>query len=119
MSLFDNLGKKIGDAAQSAVKKSGELVEVTKLNLSISAEEGKIKELYEKIGEYIYNQYAEGKEMIPEVNEFCSQIKACKENISQLKSKIYELKGVKVCPKCGAESEKQAAFCSSCGEKLQ
>jgi hypothetical protein len=37
MPFFDNLSKKVSDAAKSAAKKSGDLVEVTKLNRAISS----------------------------------------------------------------------------------
>jgi len=37
MAFFENLGKKVGEAAQAAAKKSGELVEVTKLNVNINS----------------------------------------------------------------------------------
>jgi hypothetical protein len=39
MAFFENIGKRVSEAAQVAAKKSSELVEVTKLNSSISSEE--------------------------------------------------------------------------------
>ena len=49
MSFFENLGKKVGEAAQAAARKSSEIVEVTN-NASINAEEDKIQKLYSEIG---------------------------------------------------------------------
>ena len=51
MGFFD----KLGSMAQSAVDKSKELAEITKLNLSISNSENKIKEIKSEIGNYVFS----------------------------------------------------------------
>ena len=43
MSFFDELGQKVSKAAQVAAEKSGEIVEITKINANISSEESKVK----------------------------------------------------------------------------
>ena len=53
MAFFGDLGKKVSEAAQTAVKKSGELVEITKLNMSIGSEEEKINEIIELLDRYV------------------------------------------------------------------
>jgi hypothetical protein len=39
MSMLENVGKKISGAGKAAMKVSGDLVQVTKLNLEVKSEE--------------------------------------------------------------------------------
>ncbi|WZL71374.1 hypothetical protein QBE51_08565 [Defluviitalea saccharophila] len=90
--MFDNLSKKIGAAAQSAAKKSGEVVEITKLNLNINAEEESIKKLYIELGKYCFDKYNSNTEGDETILELCTKIKTHKENIDTLNQKISEIK---------------------------
>lgn len=117
MAFLENLGKKIGETAQAAAKKSSELVEVTKLNASISAEEDKIHKLYLQIGKAAYQQFRETGATEEYLREACEQIVAHEQNIQSLREKIAEVKGIKTCVGCGAEMERAQIFCSKCGTK--
>lgn len=92
MAMFDNLGKKIGVVAQSAAKKSGEVVEVTKLNLNINSEEESIKKLYIELGKYCFDKFESSTEDDGTVLDICNKIKTHKENIDNLNQKITEIK---------------------------
>lgn len=117
MSLFGNVTQKFSNTVKATAQKSSELVEVTKLNLSISAEEDKIKKVYGDIGKALYEAYARGEEVSEAFKESCEQIKVYEQNIKQMKQKILELKKMKACPNCGFEMENDVAFCSKCGAK--
>lgn len=117
MAFLENLGKKVGEAAQAAAKKSGELVEVTKLNVNINSEEDKIHKLYSQIGKSIYEKYSALGVAEDNVKEVCEAIKVHEQNIKALKDKISEVKGTKQCIGCGAEMEKDQVFCSKCGTR--
>lgn len=119
MAMFDNLGKKIGDLAQNAAKKSGDMVEVTKLNINIKTEEDSIEALYDEIGKYCYIRYEAGNENDSSIVELCDKIKDHKEKIGALKDKINEIKNVFLCEKCGSEISKTSTFCGSCGAKVE
>ena len=117
MSMFENLTKKVSDTAKAAAKKSSEIVEVTKLNMNISAEEDKIKKAFADIGKQVYEAYSNGEEVAENYKSICEEIRGYEDSIKETKQKILELKNVKVCPNCGAELELDTAFCSSCGTK--
>jgi len=117
MAFFENLGKKVGEAAQAAAKKSGELVEVTKLNVNINSEEDKIQKLYSQIGKTIFEKYTASGVVEDGVKEFCESIKVHEQNVKALRDKIADVKGTKQCTGCGAEMEKEQIFCSKCGAK--
>lgn len=119
MAFFENIGKKVSEAAQAAAKKSSELVEVTKLNSSINLEEDKIGKIHEQIGKIMYDKFTAGEEIFPEVNELCAEIRVRGETVNELKLKILEVKNLRICDQCGTELERNIAFCSKCGAKQE
>lgn len=92
MPFFDNLTKKVGDAAKTAAKKSGDLVETTKLNMAVNSEEDKIKAICTDIGKSVYLKFQSGADIDPELLDKCQQIRSIEENIASLKQKISQLK---------------------------
>jgi len=117
MAFLENLGKRVGEAAQAAAKKSSELVEITKLNVSINSEEDKIQKLYTQIGKTIFEKFKSEGSIDPDVSESCQAIIGHEQNIKALKEKIAEIKGLKACINCGTEMEKNQIYCSKCGAK--
>lgn len=119
MSLLDNIGKKAAALAQDAAKKSGDLVEVTKLNLKIGSEESKIEKSFIEIGKAVLAAYKTGSEVSPEIWTTCDNIKASEAVIAGLKARICEIKKIKVCEGCGAEIAAVSSFCAVCGAKVR
>lgn len=119
MAFLDNIGKKVSGAAQAAAKKSSELVETTKLNISIGSEEEKIKKLYGKMGKKVFEEFCSGDEVHSDLKDDCEAIKTCEKTIKDLKAKIMEVKNVKSCSNCGVEMEMSSMFCAKCGTKQE
>ncbi len=99
MGLFDDLSdklqdvaKKSGEFAQTAAKKSGELIEITKLNIKIKENESDIRKQFLEIGKIINDRYENADEIPEEFKDFIDVIKIKKETISELKNKINEIK---------------------------
>lgn len=116
MAFFDDLGKKISQAGQSAVQKTKEITEVAKLNGAISDEEKKINYNYYQIGKLYYAMHASDFE-----TDFSGMIEAIKESeqkVVEYRQQIQDIKGVVRCEKCGAEVASNVAFCSSCGAPM-
>lgn len=116
MSFFDDLGKKLSQAGQSAAQKTKEIAETAKLNSQISDEEKKISDFYLQIGKlYVSlhdeNHEADFDELIRSLHESENKVKECRQQIK-------DIKGVVVCEKCGAEVSNGAAFCSTCGAPM-
>ena len=118
MSLFDNLSKKIGDVAQNAAKVSGELVEITKINVNIKAEEDNINKIYNEIGRYYFGQFEAGVQLDEFIMDHCHKIKGYELHINDLKEKIKEIKNIEICEVCGSETARTNTFCGKCGSKI-
>ena len=119
MPIFENLTKRVTDTAKAAAKKSGDIVEVTKLNMSIGTEEDKIETVYTEIGKAVYDIYTKGEDVGEEFRDLCEKIRTHQKNIEEIKQKILELKNVKLCPSCSTELELDIAFCPKCGTKQE
>ena len=93
MGFFNNLGNKLGKTAKTVTKKSEDLVEITKLNLTIGSEEDKIKKLLLEMGSELYSKFDEGESFDESLNEKCTQVKAIYNTIAVLKEKVNSVKG--------------------------
>ncbi|MDQ2086354.1 hypothetical protein RBH29_07920 [Herbivorax sp. ANBcel31] len=119
MTFLKDITKRVSNSAKVAAKKSGNMVEATKLGLNINTEEEKIQKAYAKIGERIYNLYESEETVDNEYKEVCEEIMKYKENIQSMKDKILLLKNIKICPECDAELECKDAYCNMCGAKQE
>lgn len=119
MAFFDNLGKKVGEAAQSAAKKSNEFIEINKLNSSINAEEDTIKKLFIQIGHNAYDNYCSNTEDPSNNISLFEEIRAHEQTIKTLRMKIVDIKKVKICDACGHEMDNATTFCPKCGAKQE
>ncbi|NJD03952.1 MAG: zinc ribbon domain-containing protein [Ruminiclostridium sp.] len=117
MSVLDNFTRKVSDTAKAAAKKSGNVVELTRLNMNIGAEEEKIKKLHSEMGKLLYDVYQDGEQINEDILPFCEKIDVIYGTIEEMKTKILELRNVKACAECGHELEMDMVFCYKCGSK--
>lgn len=81
------------EAAQTAAAKAKELAAVAKANISIYAEEDKVKKAEIELGKLYYRDYAVGEE--PDTAEYlpwCQKIDESKKTIAELKDFIASLR---------------------------
>jgi hypothetical protein len=119
VSVLDNITKKVTDTAKAAAKKSGNVVEVTKLNMNISAEEEKVRKIYTDMGKQLYEDYTEGKIVGEKLLGYCEKIDEIIGNIDGMRGKVLELRNVKACPNCGMELDMEMGYCYKCGRKQE
>jgi len=111
MSFIDDLKK----ATKNLAQKTGDVVEISKLNLSIAQEKEKVETLFSEIGKAVYEQYKAGKDL--GFGDKCEVIAEHERKIEEYRQKIMEIKKVRKCSSCGAEIEVNALFCPHCGTK--
>ena len=116
MAFFDDLGKKLSKAGQSAVQKTKELADIAKLNSSVYDEEKKIDNNYLEIGKLYVSLHDADHEQ--DFDSLISAIHESEDKIKELKQQNSAIKGVVKCEKCGAEVSGDSAFCSSCGAPM-
>ena len=94
---FDSLYDKATEAAQYAAKKTKKLAEIAKANLSIYAEEDKIKKAQLELGKLYYRDYVLGEEQDEaEYLPWCKRIDESKQTIADMRDYLDELKAERV-----------------------
>lgn len=114
-SFFDELGKKITQTGQDAVKKTKDMAEIAKLNNSISSEHGRVHTLMYELGKAYFEANRDD-----ETSPYAEQMKLIKQSFAKIheyNNEVKKLKGVRQCEQCGAEISASAIFCTLCGAK--
>lgn len=133
---------KLGEMAKTAADKTGDMIEISKLNSKISAQEAVIAELKVKIGNFYWEKYASLGAADSEIVAWCEAIQEALKTIQTTQSEIHALKNessatpppvapspadppaspvqeaVLKCPNCGTVNAEGTKFCSECGNKL-
>ena len=87
------------EAAQTAAAKAKELAAVAKANISIYAEEDKVKKAEIELGKLYYRDYAVGEELdTAEYLPWCQKIDESKKAIAELKDYIDDVKAADEVP---------------------
>ena len=90
---FENAKNFAVEAAQTAAKKAKVLAAIAKANLSIYAEEDKIKKAEQQLGKLYYRDYAVGEEMDnAEYLPWCQKIDESKQLIAETRDYIDSLR---------------------------
>lgn len=105
-----NAGKDIG-------KKAKDAAEALRIQNEIKANEAKVEEHYIEIGKRYYESIAD--EPTEEYAYLVSSVKKLLERIADDQESLKALKGMGVCPECGAQIDGETAFCTSCGTKIE
>jgi len=117
-NIISDLKKTFASTANMAVKKSNELLEISKITLAITGVQNDIEREYSSIGKMIYDGYKTNDVSTADVTARCAIIEAKILEIQELREKLAIVKNVKTCPVCSAEVSANSTFCAKCGEKL-
>lgn len=116
---FSTWTNMIKDTVESAGKKTGEVLEVTKIKMQVAQQRAELSKAYEKLGAMVYDMMKNEEQDSSAVDVCIDEIDFILSKISESESKANELKKVTVCPSCGAEVALDACFCSKCGAKIE
>jgi len=90
MGFFENLGRKIGSATDSAADKAKRTATISKLKSQIGAEEKKIEKIYYEIGKKTFE--TDKNDSASPVRDLCDSILKSQEKIKALQADIAALK---------------------------
>ena len=110
-------GEKFSKMTQTAVTKSKEVAEITKLTLNNNSLESEITTVSNQIGEYVVANNLLADDEI--VGQKLTQIAELRAAIAANEAKIREIKNINVCPVCGAEVPTTSNFCDKCGAPMK
>lgn len=118
MTTFEDLYCKAKSAAEAAGKKTGELVELTKLKLAAAEAEKELAASFEKLGRLVYTARQTETDSSVEIDTMVQLISRQKEALSELREAIAAAKNGTLCTSCGTVNDEDAAYCKKCGNAL-
>lgn len=120
MDFFDKLGKKASETYKVTAEKTGKIAKEAKIKLRIGELKANIADIYENIGEKVYEKHKAGRKTIEikkDLNEECEKLDNMDEEIYKLKQECLKLQDKKQCKSCKTEIEKSVKFCPNCGSE--
>ena len=114
MAFFDKLSETLVNASNNVSQKAKDLSETAKLTMDIHAKEDQLQKMYAEIGKKYFEAHKDDTD-----DEQMVQVKEALIAIENMKKELLELKGAKVCPRCGEEVKATDIYCKSCGAKIE
>ena len=116
MAFFDKLSETLTNASKDISQKAKDVAGVAKLTMDSHTKEDQVQKMYAQIGKLYFEAHKDDESA---AYEQMSQIKETLTVIEDMKKELMELKGAKICPRCGKEIDKEDTYCKSCGAKLE
>lgn len=111
--------KELGGMAREVTRKSGDLLEVTKIKYELSKLEKEMENNMYGLGSLVYQKYRGTEEMDSEIERLCMSTAKLEEEMTFLQQQIDKLQPkVLCCPDCKNEIPDGGKYCSYCGVKV-
>ncbi|MDD6283944.1 MAG: hypothetical protein PUB05_01095 [Firmicutes bacterium] len=118
MTTFEDTIYKAKEVIDMAGKKTGELVNIQKLKVNIAGLNSQMANDFEAIGRLCYDNMRSGTDNGDAIAAIAEEIDEKQEQVRQLRERIAELKGERICGGCNNPVSNDAEYCPKCGAKL-
>ena len=119
MDFWDDVYKKVSNAANYTAKETGRLSELAKVKYNLMKEKAKLEDAYKEMGELYYNQMKNSEYDDKKIALAYDKIEKSISGIERLNTQTNVINNTKVCPKCGEKLTKEMSYCPKCGEELK
>lgn len=118
MAVFEEVIARAKSMAEVAGKKTGELVETTKIKLEIAELQRDIAALYEGLGRLVYDGRQSGESVEDMIESCVAHLEEQNAYLQDLQDRLLENRNAVRCTACGTVNDDTARFCSQCGKNL-
>ena len=119
MDIMDEVLQSAKQALGFAGQKTGEAIEVGKLQLKVTQLQSETRKLYEQIGNMVYLSRKNGSDPSTMVDSLVRQIDRLSEEIDAINKRVQQLRQLVKCTRCGAQNNRDFLYCSRCGAPLK
>ena len=119
MGIIDDVVVNAKSAAESVGKTASMLVDVSKLKINLSELNAEISKRKQLLGDYIYENCHDNSWDDAEVSGKIAEIDELIGRTQSINKMLLDKQNKCVCSKCGKTSPSSAAYCSTCGTKLE
>lgn len=117
-NVLDDLISSAKNLVDIAGKKTDNVVEISKLKYQSVQMSAELKSLYEKLGNAVYTMVKSDFDNKELMDSLIEEIDSLKAKIDDVNFQIAQRKNIRICPACGSRNEKDACYCSKCGNKF-
>lgn len=111
--------KELGGLAKEATRKSGELLEVTKLKFELSRLEKEMENNLSGLGALVFQKYRGVADTDDEIDRLCQSTARLEDEIKSVDQQIEKIQPKSLtCPECKLELPSGGKFCSYCGARV-
>lgn len=114
MAFWDDFQKNLNKTADISVKTTNKWIEIGKLNISLNAAKLDLNEIYERIGEYVYESKLVDVKQSQELQELFHEVSKQKVKIREIQAQLNQLRNIYHCEQCGAEIDSNTKYCPYC-----
>lgn len=117
MDFFQKTKNSIFSAGKGFSQKASDVSGIARVSIKLKEEEKELQSSLHELGLQFYNLHKEEAQiMFPELT---TSIENLYSQISSDKILLAGLKGLKICPNCGAELDAIVQCCTSCGTNVE
>lgn len=116
--MFEKITAAINSTGKAVSEKTKQGTDIVKTNLKITNEERELNDLYLEIGKLYYKNNSDSP-CCDKMKELFDKVAEKEAAVEELKNKVRAIKGVVICPTCGAEVADENTFCGKCGTKIE
>ena len=119
MDFWDDVYKKVSDAANYTAKETGRLSELAKVKYNLMREKAKLEDAYKEMGELYYNQMKNSEYDDKKIALAYDKIEKSITEIERLNTQANVINNTKICKKCGEKLTKEMLYCPKCGDEFK
>ena len=116
--FFEDLGKRIGETAETVTSKAGDAIEIQRIKGQIRGLARENAADLIELGRTVYDRYKAGEEVEESARALCDAVRDREASIEDYEKKIAKLRGTSACSGCGRMVSKNMSYCPYCGEKV-
>lgn len=117
MAFLEKIGGTLTAKGKDMADKAREIAEVSRLNGQITSQKNTEEKIYAEIGRMVYENRDNWRNL--DVSEQLERIDSIQTEIGLLQEELLRVKGVHICGSCGAEIDRNMAFCPKCGFAME
>jgi methyl-accepting chemotaxis protein len=111
--------KELGGIAKEVSRKSGELLEVTKLKFEMNKLEKEMENNLAGLGAVVYQKFKGSTDMDEEIDRLCQSTARLEEEIKALEKQIEKMQPKTLtCQECNLDLPAGGKFCPYCGKEV-